>query len=222
MILVYWDAELRGVLTNKMAKLIHIVGTSGSGKQTLQQDLRQRVERAGFAVEEIVEPGPLARFIKEYRLSPEKDPWVEVALFTADRTMTYAQKILPRIHDPNRVFVSARGLPDTIVYQGLIGGVDIPIIMRMNRHIPESDLYLVLVVSGNVGHERIRARYCSSGRDEHRISPNEQPAAIDKLAAEYRTLPDFFHNVHVIDTTSLSPEEVGEAAWKEVESVLKK
>ena len=200
-----------------MTKLIQIVGTSCSGKNSVHEGIVQFVEERGFEVVRLQEPGPLEEFIRAYRRRTDKSSWTEAALFTADRIMLYDTKVFPRWNDEGLVFSSVRGLPDTVVYQGLMGGVDVETIMRMNAAIPSADLCLVLTVSGDLGYQRALQRHAAGGEAP---SPSERPERIDALARHYLRLPEFFPNVHQIDTTHLTKEEVLDACVAKVREVL--
>ena len=121
-----------------MVKLIHVVGTSASGKSSVQEGLAERIASVGREVRRIIEPGPLRDLAKEYRRRKDKDPLTEAAIFTADRLITYNQKVFPNIDRSDLVLLFDRGLPDTVVYQGILGGVDIALILRMNSFVPHS------------------------------------------------------------------------------------
>jgi len=191
-----------------MAKLIHIVGVSGTGKTLTHDALKEKLTAEGYKVEALVEPGPLRDFAKNYRLSQNKNSWTEAAIFTTDRLMIYQEKVFPRINEKDLVFLSSRSLFDTFVYQGILGGVDLEVIKKMNSPIPFPDLALCLTVEGKVGYKRILERNIISGEQ---TSKNETPEAIDRLSAHYMELPKHFpqSNIEVIDTTNLKmPEQI--------------
>ncbi len=200
-----------------MAKLIQIVGTSCSGKNSVHDGVVRFIEERGFEVVRLQEPGPLEEFVRAYRRRSDKNPWTEAALFTADRIMLYDTKVFPRWKDESLVFSSVRGLPDTVVYQGLMGGVDVEVIMKMNAVIPSADLCLVLIVDGDLGHQRALQREQEGGETP---SPSESPERINALARHYLRLPEFFPNVHHVDTTHLTKGEVLDACVAKVREVL--
>lgn len=202
-----------------MAKLIQLVGVSGAGKSSVQRKIKEWLETEMYHVEEIIEPGPLRNFAKKYRLKPEKNPWAEAAIFTADRIITYEEKILPRYEETSLIFLSARGFFDTIVYQGLIGGVNIGYIKKMNSSIPLPDIAFALTVNGKIGSERISAR---NKETKEAISENETAQKIDLLSSKYKELPHYFPeaNIHLLDTSLITLEEVVDHIQQKVREVL--
>lgn len=205
-----------------MAKIIHVVGTSGSGKSTVLEMLRRSIEEEGYSVETIKEPGPLRSLAKSYRSeSPEnRNPFVEAAIFAVDRFITYKTVVAPKIDNDNLVFLFDRGLPDSVVYQGIMGGVDVNSILNMNSSIPKSDLYLCLVVDGKTGHGRINERKLANGEP---ITYDEIPERINQLSEAYkRVAKQYFANMHVIDTTDMSVGMVFNRCIAHVSATLNK
>ena len=202
-----------------MAKIIQIVGTSGSGKSTVEEKLREKLTVDGYIVETIIEPGPLNTLAKSYRLRPDKNPWMETALFSVDRFMTYTERVLPRMHEKNLIFLSVRGIYDTIVYQGLRGGIDIEMIKKMNDAILFPDLTLALVVEGSIGFERALERKKETGEE---LSSNETPEKIDLLGSAYKRLPELFPNqcINIIDTSYLTKEQTVTICYDQIWSLL--
>ncbi|MEK6947947.1 MAG: hypothetical protein AABX19_01770 [Nanoarchaeota archaeon] len=200
------------------ATIIQLVGTSNSGKGVTQKVLAHRLRADKYQVVEVTEPGPLRSLAKAYRLRQDKDPWVETAVFSTDRLMTYQDVVIPRLNEDGLVFLSDRGLPDTIVYQGMMGGVDIDKIIKMNSNIPQADLYLVLIVDGQIGYARALKKLSETGEQP---SKNETPGAIDRLAGYYKKLGMHLEgNIQIIDTTNLTIDEVVERSYQETRKVL--
>jgi len=187
------------------AKLIHLIGTSASGKSYVHNMINDWLVDREYTVEKMVEPGPLRDMAKSYRMRPDKNPEVEAVIFSVDRQMNYSENVLPRMDDDNLVFVFDRGLPDTVIYQGIMGGVNIDKIMKMNVSIPLSDIYLCLIVDGEVGHKRALERSMKTGEP---VSPNETAERIDMFADAYRKVSAYFPNTKIIDTTHLDQGEV--------------
>lgn len=202
-----------------MAKLIHIVGSSGSGKTTVHSRINQHLHQNDYEVIELIEPGPLREIALQYRIREDKDALIEAAIFSSDRFVTYHRHVFPRIDENNLIFSFARGLPDTYVYQGFLGGVDLDLIRKMNIYIPHSDIYIVLIVDGKVGHQRIVERHEQGGDTPSR---NEMPDRINMISGYYRRLEDYFRNYHVLDTTSMTREEVFDECIKKIERTLRK
>ncbi len=197
--------ELPGGL--QMAKIIQIVGPSGSGKSQLQGLLTNWLVDSGFKVKRIIEPGPLRDLSKSYLLRGDKDPLTEAYIFSLDRLMTYCESVFPRINEQDLYFLSDRGLFDTFVYQGLLGGVNPETIRLLNSRIPFPDLTLVLTVRGDVGSSRVHRR---SDVTMETTSRNEEADRIDLLSKYYGSLQSLFPNLQMetLDTSDLTLEEV--------------
>ncbi len=200
-----------------MAKLINIIGPSGSGKSTVHEQLSLRLKESGYKVESLSEPNSLRYLAKSYRLEEGRNPWTEAAIYTTDRLIMYREKIIPRMKEDGLIFLLERGLPDTIVYQGMLGQVDIASILKMNSSIPSPDLYLALIVEGKEGHSRVLGRSAETGEA---ISPNETAEKIEELSDCYRMLSSYLKNLHVIDTTNLRLDEVIDGCMRKIKEVV--
>lgn len=200
-----------------MASIIHIIGTSGSGKSSVQEELSKRISGLGYEVVELIEPGPLREITKEYRRRNDKNGLAEAALFSTDRYLLHHDMVFPRLDEPNLVFLSGRGLYDSIVYQGIIGGVPIDTILAMNHTIPLPNLCLCLLVNGDVGHQRAVNRFNNGGDP---VTKTEQPNAIEELTAGYRKLPSMFPDVHIIDTTYNDLSAVTNLCYSHIQNLL--
>ncbi|GEM_PF-6361076 len=189
-----------------MAKIIHLIGPSGTGKSSVHRGLTPLLEQRGYAVVPLVEPGPLREQIQQYKQSPHRHSFTEALLYAADRSLLYAKEVLPRLHEPQVLFTFARGLPDSLVYQGIIGGVDPKEIIRLNRLIPPSDVSIALLVEGQVGHARVLERQRTTGEP---VSSNETPEAINRLTQGYLQLRrDYLPGLNIVDTTHSSLDAV--------------
>lgn len=202
-----------------MAKIIQLEGPSGSGKTTIQNRLYEQLRKESYAVENIIEPGPLRTIIKSYRLNADKKPWTETALFTTDRFITYTNDVLPRMREEELIFLSARGFFTTIVYQGIMGGVDVEIIKKMNEAIPFPDLILVCLVDGEVGHARALERERVGGE---KVTRDEAPERINSIAEAYKRLPEYFPNGNfkIIETSHMDEDCVFQLCNDHVRSVI--
>lgn len=195
-----------------MSKIIQVCGTSGTGKSTIFQSLSSRLESDGYQVTKIVEPGPLRELAKSYRLRRDGNPWTEAAIFATDRIMTY-DALMPLSEDQKAIYLSERGIADSLVYQGLVEGIPIEILLKLNQNIPKPDLVICLTVNGIEGHRRVVERNTRTGE---RLSPNESADRIDLLGRSYMRLPSFLPtwNIKLLDTTNKRPEEVLENCYR--------
>jgi len=198
-----------------MMKKAYFCGVSGSGKSTVVVRVAEHYRREGFNVREIREPGPLARQALQYRHEPDKDPYIELALFTADRQLT---RMIEENEKPPDIALFDRGPPDTMVYQGMLGGIPLHFIMKMNKRFLDADAYLLYTVAGHVGRNR------AHGRDAETLtvsSANERADRIDERSRYYRRLPDFLPNATIIDTTHLDPDGTLEKTIEVLEAVVR-
>ncbi|MBX4212439.1 AAA family ATPase [Candidatus Pacearchaeota archaeon] len=201
-----------------MAKLIHIVGPSGAGKSTLHVSMHKRLINEGYNVEALAEPsGEMRDFILNYRKRKDKNALVETSLFSAARLRLYEEQILPRMDQQNLIFLSDRGLPETYVYQGFLGGIDFNTIKEMNTHIPNSDLYIACISNGEKAYSRLKSR---AERTKEELSPNETPERINLLSQYFSRLGEILPNVRILDMSDLSEEKAIESCYQMIKPIL--
>ena len=204
-----------------MVKIITMCGTSATGKSTIHDGINNKIIEMGYDVIKLVEPGgPLEKFAREYHAREDADPLMETAVHAVSRLRQYEEGVFPRKDKENLIFSSARGMVDSVVYQGIKGGVGIDTVLNMNLHIPKSLTYLCLIVDGEVGHKRVLQRQEETGKVP---SKNETPEKIDELAAAYRTLKDheyFEGRFHIIDTSEIDQLATLETCNRFLDKVL--
>ncbi|MBX4196172.1 hypothetical protein KW805_01130 [Candidatus Pacearchaeota archaeon] len=201
-----------------MAKLIHIVGPSGTGKSTVHTAIHGRLVNERYNVDALVEPGGVLRdFILNYRRRKDKSALVETALFSTARLKMYEDLILPRMNQKDLIFLSDRGLPETYVYQGFLGGVPLETIKEMNKHIPNSDLYIACIADGEKAYARLKAR---AERTQEELSSNETPEKINRLSRYFSQLGDILPNVHILDMSDVSEEEAAHRCYNIIKPIL--
>ena len=204
-------------------KIVTLCGTSATGKSTIHDGFNNHVISLGYDVVKLVEPGgPLECFAREYHDRGDADPLMETAVHAVARFMLYQESVFPRQDEERLVFSSARGMVDSVVYQGIMGEVGVETVLRMNPHVPKSVIYLCLVVDGEIGHQRALKRQEESGKPTSR---NETPERIDELASAYRRLRDheyFGGRFHLIDTSNMNQDRTLEECVGLVNGVLQK
>ncbi|MCL5730370.1 MAG: hypothetical protein M1165_02275 [Candidatus Pacearchaeota archaeon] len=203
-----------------MAQFVVIAGTSATGKSTFMPKLYERITETGYHVEKILEPGPLRDFIKSYRTRDDRNPWEEAALFAADRLMNYTMNVIPRINEEGLVFLSERSLVDTLVNQGLMGGVDLEFIMKQNARITLPDLTLCLTVDGQEGYRRACERFRNGGEP---VTTREHPESIDNLTKYYKQSVIAFPQlkIEMIDTTNITNNQTLDLCYEKISRVLR-
>lgn len=202
-----------------MSKLIQLVGTSGTGKSSVCEGIKNFLETKDYQVEKLKEPDFLKDLFKSYRLEENSNYWVQSAIIATDRLIMYKEKIKPRQNEKNLIFLSDRGIPDNFVYQGFLGGVDVEVIKKQNSFFPMPDLILAFIVDGNVGHKRILKRHRET---KELVSQNESPQMINLLSSKYRKLNDIYSDdiLKIIDTTNIDIDGSLEMAIKYIGEIL--
>ncbi|RMH58618.1 MAG: dTMP kinase [Bacteroidetes bacterium] len=101
--------------------LITFEGIDGSGKSTQARRLVERLERAGYPVLPVREPGgtALSEAVRRLLLDPALpvDPMAELLLFSAARAQLVAERIRPAL-DAGHLVVCDRFYDSTTAYQG--------------------------------------------------------------------------------------------------------
>jgi dTMP kinase len=169
-------------------KLIVLEGGDGCGKSTQVALLAETLRRTGRTVVETREPGGtnLGRAIRTLVLEGGAvDPAAEMLLMAADRAQHVAEVIGPAMARGAWV-VSDRFLPSSLVYQGIVRGLGVEVVERVNLAACAGirpDLVIVLDVDDEVAdarrsavddrleregdrfHEQVRAAYRELARD---------------------------------------------------------
>ncbi len=117
--------------------LITFEGGEGAGKSTQVGLLVERLRSAGHVVAETAEPGgtQVGRAIRQLLLDQvgqQLPPIAEALLFLADRNTHVEQVIAPRLAD-GQIVISDRFALSTLVYQGVVRGLDLDMLRTVNR-----------------------------------------------------------------------------------------
>ena len=200
-----------------------VEGPDGAGKSTQAALLAAELQRAGWKVTRVREPGgtPAGERVREVLLDPRlkgMTPWTELFLFMASRKQLVDEVIRPAL-ESGRAVVSDRFLLSSVVYQGIVGKIGAAKVVRMARDafgdcLP--DLNLIVDLPAGRGLRRARRR-------------NRRADRIEAKGLGYaRTVRKGFLKVagmrsagrcRVIDG-SRSPGEVAADVWREVGRVL--
>ena len=193
-------------------------GIDGSGKTTQLRRLAARLEDTGLTVVSTREPGGtrLAEAIRALLLDTkgEVDARAELLLFGASRAAHVAQIIRPAL-EASQWVLSDRYGDSSEAYQGALS-LDADFIRAMNRFAtgelaPKRTFFLD--VSPEVGFERRR------GNSEDRIEARGLEfltCVRTKYLEIARREPDRF----TLLDGALSPDELGELIWNDVEAFL--
>lgn len=167
-------------------RLIVLEGGEASGKSTQARLLAQRWRARGSPVELTFEPGAtaLGKDLRRLLLDTAEpiDPLAETMLLAADRAEHVARVLRPAL-DAGVDVVCDRYVPSSLVYQGLVRGVGVEVVERVNAGFPRADVVVVLDISDDVAvarratptdrieregdefHARVREGYRRSARE---------------------------------------------------------
>jgi len=121
---------------NKKGFLVSIEGIDGSGKSSLANALKKRIEQEGHAVLITKEPGgtQLGQHLRVLLHEEKKHicDKAEYLLFAADRAQHFEQIIIPALKE-GKIIISDRLDDSSIAYQGYGRQLDISMIHQVNQ-----------------------------------------------------------------------------------------
>ena len=150
----------------KKGRFITFEGMEGCGKSTQIALLAEALTARGLAVEVSRSPGgtPVAEkirtLLKVRTKGDELTPEAELLLFGACHAQMTRRLILP-VLERGGILLSDRFFDSTTAYQGYARGLDLDLVLRINRFACgelEPDLTLVLDLDPELGIERSRCR----------------------------------------------------------------
>ena len=144
----------------KRGKLIAFEGVDGSGKSTQIGLLAEALRERGLPVETTFEPtnGATGKRIRAMAQSNERVlPALELEWFVTDRREHVDQMIEPALASGSWV-ITDRYTLSSVAYQGARGLSPDQILSDSESEFPLPDLALILVVTPELGLERVRAR----------------------------------------------------------------
>ena len=159
----------------------------------------------------------LRRLIKNGNL--QRDPVINLALFSAARRELWLYKIKPAL-ERGAIVLSARNYLSTLAYQGYGEGLDEDEIIRMTtcftgpRYLTP-DCLIVLALDDAARYDRIAKRGGAIDTDTFESRDEQFQRRVNHA---YRELADRYHAV-LIDA-SQPVEAVTEAVWRQVKDVL--
>jgi dTMP kinase len=205
-------------------RFITFEGGEGAGKSSHAELLARRLRVLGLDVVVTREPGgsPGAEMIRHVILSGAAKPFgtaAETILFAAARDDHLNQTIRPALARGAWV-ICDRFADSTRVYQGVLGKVDLGMILALERIVvgdDRPDLTFVLDLPAEQGLERAAKRRGTRAADRFEAETLDYHA---RLREAFRTLATEDEGRCVlIDSTRPRPE-VAERIWHEVEARL--
>ena len=119
-------------------------GGEGSGKTTIAQMVKERLEKEGYHVVLTREPGgvEISEEIRDVILDVKNtnmDKKTEALLYAASRRQHLVEKVIPALND-NAIVICDRFIDSSLVYQGIARGIDIDEVYNMNIFATENIL----------------------------------------------------------------------------------
>lgn len=125
--------------------VIALEGIDGCGKTTRARDLKRFLTSVGYGVVTTREPGGtgVGMMLRKCMLkNDDVDPWTQTFLMMADRAWHWKEVVRPAL-ERGDIVLTERCWFSTLAYQGFGGGVDVEMIVEMNKHY-DVDLCLFL------------------------------------------------------------------------------
>lgn len=121
----------------KKGFLISVEGGEGAGKTVQSEIIESKLKAEGFDVLRLREPGGtvISEQIREVVLSAKNTGMhdrTEVLLFQAARAQIYGELVIPALEE-GKVVLMDRTRDSSVVYQGIVRGMGISLIERLNK-----------------------------------------------------------------------------------------
>ena len=181
----------------KKSLLILLEGISGSGKGSYLKFIDTYFKQQGYNVHTLTEPSQfLNNYIRVYHNNPNKDPYVELFLFMADRRHLFINSLAPLLAKTDNVILSDRSFISTMVYQSL-QGIPLDLIISLNDFYPKPDLALIFLCEPKEALRRIRERKEKEGKEQ---TPDENLRRIIELKKRYEEVSRLLPYAKLINT----------------------
>jgi len=200
-------------------------GGEGAGKSTAIKRIVERLTEEGYQIVLTREPGgtPIAEEIRNVildRKNTNMDPRTEALLYAASRRQHLVEKVIPALNE-GKLVLCDRFLDSSLAYQGGARGLGIDNVYNMNLFATEGllpDLTILFDIEPELGLARIAA---NSQREVNRLDV-EKMAFHKAVRQGFHDLAKKFPERFFIVDASKTPDEVFDAAIKEIERRLKK
>lgn len=184
-------------------RFIAIEGPDGSGKTSIIQVLRQKLEQDGLEVVTTREPGgsPIAEQIRQVILDVDNhamDVRTEALLYAASRRQHLVERILPNVQ-AGKLVISDRFVMSSLAYQGMARGIGLDPVWAINQFAIDGqmpDLTLLVDVPAEVGLERIQA---AKGQRQYDRLDRESLAFHQRVRQTYLDLAQDWADLEILD-----------------------
>ncbi|MGX7141195.1 dTMP kinase [Facklamia languida] len=184
-------------------RFIAIEGPDGSGKTSIIQALRQKLEQDGLEVVTTREPGgsPIAEQIRQVILDVDNhamDVRTEALLYAASRRQHLVETILPNVQ-AGKLVISDRFVMSSLAYQGMARGIGLDPVWAINQFAIDGqmpDLTLLVDVPAEVGLERIQA---AKGQRQYDRLDRESLAFHQRVRQTYLDLAQDWADLEILD-----------------------
>lgn len=184
-------------------RFIAIEGPDGSGKTSIIQVLRQKLEQDGLEVVTTREPGgsPIAEQIRQVILDVDNhamDVRTEALLYAASRRQHLVETILPNVQ-AGKLVISDRFVMSSLAYQGMARGIGLDPVWAINQFAIDGqmpDLTLLVDVPAEVGLERIQA---AKGQRQYDRLDRESLAFHQRVRQTYLDLAQDWADLEILD-----------------------
>jgi dTMP kinase len=146
---------------------ISFEGIEGSGKSTQIQSFAQELERQGYTVHCLREPGgtSFGEKLRQAMLGSDVKihPLAEAMLFMSARTQILSEKVLPALEQEKTVVILDRYIDSTIVYQGIAGQLGLEQVLKHHATaplnlVPNITFYLDIPLEVSLERQKLRGQ----------------------------------------------------------------
>lgn len=139
-------------------KFIIVEGGEGSGKSTIVKYVAEKLRKSDIDVLATREPGgsKVAEAIRKAFINDKLEPVSQLFCFLAARAVWVEQILAPALKK-GRVVLSDRSFPTTYSYQGIVGGIGLERVKKLNMVAMRSikpDLVIILDIDAQTGLRR--------------------------------------------------------------------
>ena len=198
--------------------LISFEGIDGCGKSTQVKMLMNQLDKNDIKSLLVREPGgtPISEEIREVLLKNRDDKMAErteALLMTASRAQLTQDIIIPSLNS-GLIVIADRFKDSTLAYQGGGRGVDLGFLVQLNEFATydlDPDITFFIDITSEEGRKR------QSNGDLDRIE-NAGLSFQEKVREQYLKLAHMFSHRFIIIDGVLSPDEIHQKIWSEIQN----